>query len=78
MDDGKTGTPEPAPVITFWDVDGTPAELCKATRGAARFFPGKGWTWVPAFSIEDEGKEITEAEFDALLARVKNASNGGK
>lgn len=77
MDD-KATEPESSPVITFWDVDGTPAELCKETRGAARFFPGIGWKSVPAFSIEEEGREITEAEFNALLDRAKKASNAGK
>ena len=75
--DGKATGPESVPVITFWDVDGTPAELCKETRRAARFFPGSGWSSVPAFSIEDEGKEITEAEFNALLEALKKARNTG-
>lgn len=76
--DGKTEAGARSTPTTFWLVDGDVAMLNKESRGAARFFPGKGWKAVPAFSIEDEGTEIPEPDFDARLEAAQKALNGGK
>lgn len=74
-DDNDSGDPGKE---TFWLVDGDVAMLNRSTRGAARFFAGSGWKPVPAYSIEEEGVEITEADFDARFDAARKALKDGK
>jgi len=62
---------------SFWAVSGDVAMLDKASRGAMRFFSDSGWKPVPAYAIEEDGVEITEADFDARLLAAKEALKDG-
>ena len=63
---------------SFWSINGDVAMLDKASRGAMRFLSDSGWKPVPAYALEEDGWEITEAEFDTRLEAAMKALNEGK